>query len=55
MMVTGVTIDAIMGLIETKTKRQEDRKDTVEISAADVVDHMLARIPWWRCSFFRNA
>jgi hypothetical protein len=41
MMVFGVTADAIMGLLETK--RQEDPNATVELSAADVVDHMLAR------------
>ena len=40
-MVFGVTADAIMGLLETK--RQEDRNATVELSAADVADHMLAR------------
>jgi hypothetical protein len=53
MIVLGVTADAIMGLLETK--RQEDPNATVKLSAADVVDHMHASIPWWRCSFFRNA
>jgi hypothetical protein len=40
-MVFGATADAIMGLLETK--RLEDPNTTVELSAADVVDHMLAR------------
>jgi hypothetical protein len=42
MMVFGVPTDAIMGLLETK--RQEDRNATVELSAADVGYHMLARV-----------
>ncbi len=41
MMVLGVTADTIMGLVATK--RQEDPNATVELSAADAVDHMLAR------------
>ena len=41
MMVFGVTADGIMGLLETK--RQEDPNATVELSAVDVMDHMLAR------------
>jgi hypothetical protein len=58
MIVFGLPVDAIMGLIETK--RREDQNATVEVSVADVMDHKLAkacnpRIPWWRCSFFRNA
>jgi hypothetical protein len=39
-----------MGLLETK--RQEDPNATVKLSAADVVDHMHAKVPGWRCSSF---
>lgn len=41
MVVIGVTVDAVMGLLETK--RQEDGNAMNDLSAADVVDQILAR------------